>query len=489
MDTVLIVDDEKVIRDGCSRLLTHEGYRVSTAANGQEALDMLAAEQIDLIFCDLVMPVLGGFQVIDEVQAKYPGLPLVVITGHGTVVNAVEAMKRGAYDFITKPFRADHLALIAKRALEKRDLERRARELQEAQARNLHDLAMEKSRIRTVINCMADGVLVTNKDLEIVLHNPALIRLLELSSPFEEPGALSDSFTDEDLLRDLKEILERSGTETEMICRDFRRGDKYIHALSAPVPGVDGEALGTVTVFQDVTAFKRLDKMKSDFVEMVSHELRSPLASIKQLLTVVLEGMAGGLTDKQSDLLGRSQLKIQSLLDLINDLLDVAKMESGHGYQQLVLLRLQDVLKETILLMKPKAEKQNLSLELDLPPELPMIQADRRSMEELFSNLLSNAINYSPDGGKVSIRIASRGDHIEVQVSDTGIGIEPEEVAKIFDKFYRVKDPKTRQVIGTGLGLSIVKGIVESHRGSIEVESQPGVGTTFRVLLPAIGST
>jgi signal transduction histidine kinase len=249
---------------------------------------------------------------------------------------------------------------------------------------------------------------------------------------------------------------------------------------------LNGEVLGTVTVFQDITNFKKLDEMKTSFVQMVSHELRSPLASIKQLLTVVLDGLAGELTVKQNDLLNRSQLKIQSLLDLINDLLDVAKIESGHAFQQQVPLRLRDVLEETITLMRPKAENQNVALRLELPPELPLIQADPRSMEELFSNLVSNAINYSPGGGEVVVSVFSRGDYLEVQVSDTGIGIEPEELPKIFDKFYRVKHPKTRQVIGTGLGLSIVKGIVESHRGSIEVESQPCVGTTFRVFLPAI---
>ncbi len=488
METVLVVDDEKVIRDGCSRLLSHEGYRVLTAVNGQEALDLLSAESIDLIFCDLVMPVLGGFEVIEEVRVKYPDLPLIVITGHGTVANAVEAMKKGAYDFITKPFRADHLTIVAKRALDKQRLERRARELQEAQARNLHDLALEKSRIRTVINCMADGVLVTNRDLEIVLHNPALMRLLEFPTSLAEPTALPDAFADEDLVKGLREILEARGQETGMISQEFCRGNKYIHALSAPVSGLNAEVLGTVTVFQDITNFKKLDEMKTSFVQMVSHELRSPLASIKQLLTVVLDGLAGELTAKQNDLLNRSQLKIQSLLDLINDLLDVAKIESGHAFQQQVPLRLRDVLEETITLMKPKAENQNVALRLELPPELPPIQADPRSMEELFSNLVSNAINYSPDGGEVIVSVVSHGDYLEVQVSDTGIGIEPEEVPKIFDKFYRVKHPKTRQVIGTGLGLSIVKGIVESHRGSIEVESQPGVGTTFRVFLPAISS-
>jgi two-component system, OmpR family, phosphate regulon sensor histidine kinase PhoR len=486
MHTVLVVDDEKVIRDGCNRLLSREGYRVVTAVNGREALDLLSNEPIDLVLCDLVMPVMGAFEVLEEVKANYPDLPLIVITGHGTVANAVEAMKKGAYDFITKPFRADHLVLIVARALEKQTLERRARELLEAQARNLYDLAMEKSRIRTIINCMADGVLVTNRELEIVLHNPALTRLLELSTAFTEPTALCDCINDQDLERGLRGILEAREEDAVLISQELCRGNKCLHVLSAPVPSLDGQVVGTVTVFQDVTTFKQLDAMKSDFVQMVSHELRSPLASIKQLLAVVLDGLAGELMDKQKDLLGRSQVKIQGLLELINDLLDVAKIESGHGFQQQVPLSLDDVLEQNIALIRSRAENQNVTLRLELPPELPLIQADPRSMEEVFSNLISNAINYSPEGGEVRVSVISHGDYLAVLVSDTGIGIEPEEISKIFDKFYRVKHPKTRQVIGTGLGLAIVKGIVESHRGSIEVESQPGVGTTFRVLLPTI---
>jgi two-component system, OmpR family, phosphate regulon sensor histidine kinase PhoR len=486
MHTVLVVDDEKVIRDGCSRLLSREGYSVLTAANGQEALELLTTEPVDLMLCDLVMPVMGALEVLEEVRAKYPELPLIVITGHGTVSNAVEAMKKGAYDFITKPFRADHMALILRRALEKQSLERRARELQEAQAQNLYDLAMEKSRIRSIINCMADGVLVTNRELEMVLHNPALARLLELPASLEEPAPLSVCLPDGDLEQGLRCILDRADKEGGLISRELCRGSRCLHALSAPVPGLDGQVLGTVTVFQDITTFKQLDEMKSNFIQMVSHELRSPLASIKQLLTVVLDGLAGDLAEKQRDLLSRSQLKIQSLLDLINDLLDVAKIESGHAFQQQVPLRLGEVLDQTIVLMRPRAESQQVALELDVPADLPLILADARSMEELFTNLISNAIHYSPDGGRVTVSVASRGDYVEVLVSDTGIGIDPEEITKIFDKFYRVKHPRTRQVIGTGLGLAIVKGIVESHRGSIEVESQPGVGTSFRVLLPVI---
>ncbi len=219
---------------------------------------------------------------------------------------------------------------------------------------------------------------------------------------------------------------------------------------------------------------------------MVSHELRSPVASIIQLVTVILEGLAGELAEKQRELLSRAQLKLQSLLDLINDLLDVAKIESGHAFQQQIPLQLGEVVEQTVALLRPRAESHRVLLEVALPPELPLIHADPRCMEELLTNLISNAIHYSPDGGKVRVAALSHGDYLEVLVQDGGVGIEAEELPKIFDKFYRVKHPKTRQVIGTGLGLAIVKGIVESHRGSIEVESEPGVGTTFRVLLPAV---
>lgn len=486
MYTVLVVDDEKVIREGCSRLLVQEGYKVLAAANGREALDVVASEPLDLILCDLVMPVMGAFEVLEEVKANHPDLPLIIFTGHGTISNAVEAMKRGAYDFITKPFRADHLCLVAKRALEKRSLEKRARELQEAQSRNLYDLAMEKSRIRTIVNCMADGVMVTNRDLEIVLHNPALTRLFEFGLPMVEPAPLTDCSLDEDLVNGLKNILQCSDEKTGMISREIQRGNHYMHAISAPVAPIQGEVVGTVTVFQDITAFKKLDQMKSNFVQMVSHELRSPLASIKQLLAVLLDGLAGEMAQQQKDLLKRSQDKIQSLLDLINDLLDVGKIESGQGFQQYVRLRLDEVVERTVALMKPRADSNNTILRHEVQDDLPAILADPQNMEELFTNLISNAINYSPDGGEVVVRIVSRGDYLEASVSDTGIGIDAEELPKIFDKFYRVKHPKTRQVLGTGLGLAIVKGIVESHRGSVDVESQPGVGTTFRVLLPVI---
>ena len=178
--TILVVDDEKVIREGCVLALKPEGYRVATAENGQQALEVLARESVQVVLCDLKMPVMGALEVLEVMAKDYPDIPLIIITGHGTVDNAVECMRKGAYDFITKPFRLDHLILCVRRALTKHRLERQAREFEAERARNLYSLALEQSRMHTIVHCMGDGVLVTNRALEVVLVNAALYQLLGL---------------------------------------------------------------------------------------------------------------------------------------------------------------------------------------------------------------------------------------------------------------------------------------------------------------------
>ena len=152
------------MRHGCKRVLTDEGFRVITAVNGREALEQLATESVQVVLCDLKMPVMGALEVLEEAGVRYPEIPVVIMTGLGTVADAVECMKKGAYDFVTKPFSIDHLALVVRRALEKHKLQEQTRLLQEEQARNLYNLALEQSRMHAVVNCMADGVLVTNKE-------------------------------------------------------------------------------------------------------------------------------------------------------------------------------------------------------------------------------------------------------------------------------------------------------------------------------------
>jgi two-component system phosphate regulon sensor histidine kinase PhoR len=487
--TVLVVDDEEVLRNGCTLILKPEGYRVITAANGQEALAQLAAEPVNVVLCDLKMPVMGALEVLEKTAVLFPNIPVIIMTGLGTVADAVECMKKGAYDFVTKPFSIDHLCMVVKRALDKQLLEQQTRQLQEEQARNLYNLALEQSRMHTIVNCMADGVLVTNREGEVVLCNSALMQLLGVQAPLPQPGPLEVYLNDRDFQEAIGSLLAGDNrNEEKFIAQELCQNRIHLRALSAPFSGLDSQVLGTVTVFHDVTHFKELDEMKNDFVRMVSHELRSPLSAIKQQHAVILDGLAGELTEKQRELLTRAHAKIQGLLDLINDLLDVAKMEAGYGQLEQVPLDLREILAELVDLLQARASSQKITLQVEMPEGLPLIRADRRSMEEVFTNLVSNAINYSPDGGEVRIAAISHGDYLEVLVKDQGIGIEAEEVPKIFDKFYRVKSPKTRQVIGTGLGLALVKGLIEAHRGTVDVDSEVGAGTTFRVKLPTVAA-
>ncbi len=481
--TILVADDERAIREGCHRVLTNHGYQVLIAENGQVALETLSRNVVDILLLDLKMPVMGGEEVLEIVRKEHPQIPVIIITGHGTVDTAVECMKKGAYDFVTKPFQLDPFLLIVSRAADKRKLEEKARLFEEENARNLYDLGVEKSRLRTIINCMGNGVMVTNRNLEVVLHNPALARLLEISRKIENPLPATEIFPENPLVKTLEQIMSAESGQEEAVIQEISVGKNVLRAISAPLLGPDDKGIGTVTVLENVSAFKQLDRMKSDFVNMVAHELRSPLVSMRQLNSVLLEGLAGPLDVKQKDFVTRGTKKIDGLLDLIKDLLEVAKIEAGHLSQRKVSIDVGYILDETVTLMLPRAKEQGVELVLTCCDLVP-VHADPKNVEEIFNNLISNAVNYSPDGGRVTITAKGLGEYIEVKVEDTGVGIAPEELPKIFDKFYRVKHPKTRKVIGTGLGLAIVKGAVDAHHGSIDVESVLGQGTVFRVLLP-----
>ena len=483
--SILVVDDEKAIREGCQRVLTGKGYEVLTAENGRIGLDILSNSPIDIVLLDLKMPVMGGEELLEMVRKTYPDIPVIIITGHGTVDTAVICMKNGAYDFITKPFQIDQFLLTITRAAEKRRLEQKATQLKEENMRNLYDLNLEKSRLKTIINQMANGVMVTNRNLEVVLHNPALMRLMEISSQPEGPIPISGIVRDESLIDTLKRILSAESPPEASVAQEIHAGKNALRAISAPALGPNNAVDGTVTVLEDITAYKQLDEMKSDFVNMVAHELRSPLVSIRQINSVLIEGLAGPLEEKQEGFVKRGMDKIDSLLELINDLLDVAKIEAGKMVQHRVPTDMGKIIEDTVALMGPRAQEHNIQLS-HVCEGLKPVLADPKNMEEVINNLVSNAVNYSPEGGRVTVIARGLAEYMEIRVEDTGVGISPEELPNIFDKFYRVKHPKTRQVMGTGLGLAIVKGVVEAHYGAIDVESVVDKGTTFRVLLPMI---
>jgi len=486
---ILVIDDEQIMRDGCSRILSKDGWSVICAANGNQGLEEIqgCTENIDVILLDLMMPGMSGMEVLDHIRTMDPNLLVIVITGYATVESAVEAMKKGAYDFIPKPFTPDQLRIVVRRALERRTLQKEAEFLRKERERSLRDIATEKSKIKTIINCMGDGVLVCDRDSCIVLSNPAASRMLKAPETCLLGNYLNQCNLPQELSKTMEESLQTKDIGYTSVSQELsigESGEVFLRAHTAPVRNDLGETMGSVTVLQDISHLKELDKMKSEFIAMVTHELRAPIAAVEQQLTVILNKMAGEVTEKQERLLSRAKERTRGLLDLIKDLLDVSKIEAGKMVQYKEPLSLQEVIQRVVDLMRAEADAKKLDLQFSAPSDISLIQADRNSMEGIFTNLVSNAIKYTPEGGKIWVTLSEERGFVKAVVSDTGIGIKKEDLPRIFDKFYRVKTAETRQIVGTGLGLSIVKSIVDAHLGSISVESEEGGGTIFTVLLP-----
>jgi signal transduction histidine kinase len=246
----------------------------------------------------------------------------------------------------------------------------------------------------------------------------------------------------------------------------------------------DGQELGVVSTLRDITSLKELDQVKSQFVSMVTHELRAPLSAVEGYLSAYLSGAAGNDPQMNRQMLERAKARTHSLLDLVNDLLQFSRLESKRVERKKELLDLAGIITGTVELLRNQGEANGIKFTVDVPATLPLVEADRAEMEQLFTNLISNAIKYNVKKGKVIITAGPSNHYLDIKIIDTGIGIEKENLSCIFDEFYRVCGPETRYVTGTGLGLSIVKRIVESHFGKIEVESKAGKGTTFTVKLP-----
>ena len=231
-----------------------------------------------------------------------------------------------------------------------------------------------------------------------------------------------------------------------------------------------------------------MDRLKSEFVSKVSHELRSPLSTIHEQLATVIGDLVDRAPPQDQHILTRAKEKTKGLISLINDLLDMSRIDEGLICREPRPVVLEELLRGIVDFMESKAQARHQTLSLHLPESpLPEIQADPLALESIFGNLIGNAITYTPENGAVRVEADVTGVSIRVRVADNGLGIEEKHLGRIFERFYRVKDERTRYITGTGLGLSIVKGLLDAMGGMIEVQSTPGEGSIFTVLLPVTG--
>jgi signal transduction histidine kinase len=253
---------------------------------------------------------------------------------------------------------------------------------------------------------------------------------------------------------------------------------------TTPMRDDEGRLLGAVTLLEDITHLREIDRIKSDFIATASHELRTPLTTVQMSVHLLLEEAAGALTRQQHEVLEACREDCDRLEKLMRDLLDLSKIEAGETAPHLAPIRARDVIVAAAEAFRTQVESRGILLTLDAPPELPSVLADRPQIERVISNLVSNALRHTEPGGEIRISAVRRDDHVAVSVADTGRGIPPEYLPRIFDKFVRVPDAPSG---GAGLGLAISKSIIEAHGGQIVVQSKVGHGTTFTFTLRMTG--
>ncbi|MBN1626114.1 MAG: response regulator [Deltaproteobacteria bacterium] len=482
---ILVIDDEAVIRDGCVKVLTKDGWKVDTASDGIAGLEMIKAKKYDILFLDLMMPGINGLEVIPRVKDIDPDVYIIVITGYATIETAVEAMKRGAFDYISKPFTPDQLRMGVRKALDNKSLRLEADYLRREQEKGLLAIAQEKSRIITILNCMPDGVIVVDETKRIALYNPIAGKLLKISGREVIGEQIASCIRCEDFCLAVDEVLESSPAKHVRIAKEIEdEGFPPLMVHIAPVQMEDGRVIGVVVILQDISDQKMLEKIKYDLLTKITHEIKAPAATISQLLMAALDGTAGNMKDEQRNFVTRAREWSEDILQLVTDLLNISKVESGLAVQKLAPLNINEIIGQALDLIKPQADKKKIEIITDLSNDLPLVNADSNGMREVFTNLLSNAIKYSDEKTRVSISSRTDGDYLKISVSDQGFGIKKEDITFLFDKFFRVKNDKTRYIIGTGLGLPIVKQIIEAHYGMIDVSSEVNKGSTFTVYLP-----
>jgi len=482
---ILVVDDEPGILRGCERVLRASGHTVQLADRAEKGLEILAEDpDIELALVDLRMPGMDGLELLARARDVAPETVFVVITAYATIEAAVEATKRGAYDFLAKPFSPDELSRIVNRSLERVQLIRERNRLESERRSRMLELATEKSRLRTIIDCMAEGVIVSNAEHELVLNNPAALRVLRGAADTAGPISIADAVASPELASMIEQASESRKRVSSELKLALGRDEAWVLVDVAPVTDeTSGQFLGAVTVLRDITELKRVEQVKAQFVNMVAHELRAPLAAVDGYLSVMLEGMVKD-PEKQRGMIERSKARLRALLDLVGDLLDVARMEAGTVRREIEPQNVGAVVDEVIDLMQPLAQQRSVALQSGTAGALPRVEADREELVRLFTNLISNAIKYNRPDGTVTIAVESEGPYVKVRVMDTGVGISEEGLRKLFGEFFREKTTATRDVTGTGLGLSIVKRIVDFYHGRVDVQSKLGEGSTFTVWLP-----
>jgi PAS domain S-box-containing protein len=343
-------------------------------------------------------------------------------------------------------------------------------------ARLFRSAELGRRRLEAILASTPDPVLVTDQLNRLLFANPAAKQAISVLADSVE-GQPTERVIAQKELVNILQVFETGKQSAEVVMPD---GNVYYATASSVI--ADGKPVGRVCVLRDITHFKELDALKSDFVSTVSHDLRSPLTLMRGYATML--EMVGDLNEQQHSYIRKMIGGVESMARLVNNLLDLGRIEAGVGLQvENVVLK--EVIENIVGTLQLSASQKNLRLGLEMDRELPAtIEADKGLLHQAVYNLVENAIKYTPEGGWVVLRVKARPTGVQFEAQDNGIGVAPADQPRLFEKFYRGSQREARTQRGTGLGLAIVRSIAERHGGKVWLESQVGKGSTFFLLVP-----
>jgi two-component system phosphate regulon sensor histidine kinase PhoR len=339
-------------------------------------------------------------------------------------------------------------------------------------------LTKERTRLTTILENMADGVVITNERGIVEMINSAAGRILDVS-PQQSIGQSFSAIARHHHLIDLWHLSRERGEEQiEALETNLPHG-RFLQVIITPLP--DRLAPGYLVILQNLTRIRRLETIRRDFISNISHELRTPLASLRAIAETLQDGAIDDPPVARR-FLRHIASEVNAMSQLINELLELSRIESGKVPLEKHPTPVSELIIPPTERLLPQAERSGLTVDISIPEDLPLVYVDAERIQLVITNLVHNALKFTPVGGNVTVRGALRDDGVHITVEDTGIGIPQEEQSRIFERFY--KADRARSGRGTGLGLAIAKHIIQAHGGRIWVESEPNVGSAFTFTLP-----
>ncbi|MFC1631741.1 sensor histidine kinase [Candidatus Omnitrophota bacterium] len=351
--------------------------------------------------------------------------------------------------------------------------------------RKYEKLNLEKKQTEAVIRSIAEGLVVVNDTGEVLLMNPAAEHLLGVKKEEKIGQSIKNDLKEDQLISIVTETADKHGKEVEVASGEDET-KKILRASSAVIENEYGKTVGMVSVLTDVTKQKEIDQLKSDFVSKVSHELRTPIVTVQNSISLLLSKAPGAVSADQEKFLNIAQRNLKRLGSLIDDLLDLSKLEATKMELKFESYAIKKLIDEIYDSLYPWASSKSITIERIIASGLPKTNMDFNRMIQVLNNLIGNAIKFTPQGGTITVeaKIGQDKKEILISVTDTGVGIAKEDLEKVFDKFQQSGERAATDISGTGLGLSIAKELVQLHGGRIWAESETGAGAKFIFTLP-----